>query len=93
MKRKVNFFLFSALVTLAAAPMHAEEVNEASHLTLRYRQPAQQWVEALPVGNGHMGAMVYGGTTHEEIQLNEGSFWGSSQKRFAYGVGEPASRA
>ena len=38
-------------------------------LTLWYRQPANLWVEALPLGNGHLGAMVFGGTAHERIQF------------------------
>lgn len=42
---------------------------------LWYRQPATQWVEALPVGNGRLGAMVFGGTTHERLQLNEDTLW------------------
>jgi alpha-L-fucosidase 2 len=47
-------------------------------LRLWYRQPAKAWVEALPVGNGRIGAMVFGGTGHERLQLNENSFWGGS---------------
>jgi len=42
---------------------------------LWYRRPAEQWTEALPVGNGRIGAMVFGGTRHERFQLNESSFW------------------
>ncbi|MDJ0276373.1 glycoside hydrolase family 95 protein [Sphingomonas sp. 2R-10] len=42
---------------------------------LWYAQPAASWVEALPVGNGRIGAMVHGGTTTEYLQLNEDSFW------------------
>jgi alpha-L-fucosidase 2 len=42
---------------------------------LRYRQPAAVWEEALPLGNGHMGAMVFGGTAREQIQLNEDTLW------------------
>ena len=38
---------------------------------LWYNAPAQQWLEALPIGNSHLGGMVYGGTTDENIQLNE----------------------
>lgn len=45
------------------------------HLRLWYRQPASKWVEALPVGNGRLGAMVFGGITEERIQLNEDSVW------------------
>lgn len=44
-------------------------------LTLWYEQPAQQWEEALPLGNGRLGAMVYGGIARENIQLNEDTFW------------------
>ena len=44
-------------------------------LKLWYSRPAQNWTEALPVGNSRLGAMVYGGTEHEEIQLNEETFW------------------
>nr|MBA3939026.1 glycoside hydrolase family 95 protein [Planctomycetota bacterium] len=42
---------------------------------LWYRRPAATWDEALPVGNGRLGAMVFGGTTAERIQLNEGTLW------------------
>lgn len=42
---------------------------------LWYRQPAREWVEALPVGNGRIGAMVFGGVSQERLQLNEDSLW------------------
>ncbi|MEO9131949.1 MAG: glycoside hydrolase family 95 protein, partial [Sphingomonas sp.] len=42
---------------------------------LWYAAPAQHWVEALPVGNGRLGAMVFGGTAQERLQLNEDSLW------------------
>ena len=45
-------------------------------LSLWYRQPAKQWVEALAVGNGRLAAMVFGGIGHERLQLNEGTLWG-----------------
>ena len=45
-------------------------------LSLWYRQPARKWVEALPVGNGRVGAMVFGGVNQERLQLNEGTLWG-----------------
>lgn len=40
-----------------------------------YRQPASRWVEALPIGNGRLGAMVFGGIRSERIQLNEDTLW------------------
>ena len=44
-------------------------------MTLWYEQPADEWIEALPVGNGRLGAMVFGRTGRERIQLNEESVW------------------
>jgi alpha-L-fucosidase 2 len=44
-------------------------------LCLWYRQPAGKWEEALPVGNGRVGAMVYGGLPAEHIQFNEHTVW------------------
>ncbi len=44
-------------------------------LTLWYKAPAKEWNEALPVGNGRLGAMVFGGVERERIQLNEQTLW------------------
>jgi alpha-L-fucosidase 2 len=45
-------------------------------LSLWYRQPADaEWVRALPVGNGRLGAMVFGGVVNERLQLNEDTLW------------------
>ena len=44
-------------------------------LKLWYDEPAQKWTEALPVGNGRLGAMVFGGVEAEHIQLNEDTVW------------------
>src|SRR5215470_17144921 len=44
-------------------------------LTLWYRQPAKEWIEALPIGNGRLGVMVFGKIAHERIQLNENTLW------------------
>ncbi len=44
-------------------------------LSLWYRQPATQWTEALPIGNGRLGAMVFGGVAHERLQLNEDTLY------------------
>lgn len=45
---------------------------------LWYSRPAGSWLEALPIGNSHLGAMVYGGVDSEELQLNEETFWSGS---------------
>ncbi len=47
----------------------------AEPLKLWFDKPATQWEEALPIGNGRLGAMVYGGITQENLQLNEDTFW------------------
>jgi alpha-L-fucosidase 2 len=44
-------------------------------LSLWYRQPARQWIEAVAVGNGRLGAMIFGVVTQERIQLNEDTLW------------------
>jgi len=49
--------------------------THASNTILCYEQPAKRWVEALPLGNGRMGAMVFGGIQQERLQLNEESLW------------------
>lgn len=50
------------------------EVPEGG-FTLWYGHPAWEWVQALPLGNGRMGAMVFGGIDEEQFQLNEGTIW------------------
>lgn len=52
---------------------------KASGTTLWYEQPAGRWEEALPLGNGRLGAMVYGGVEKERLQLNEESLWAGNQ--------------
>ncbi|MDE6268833.1 MAG: glycoside hydrolase family 95 protein [Muribaculaceae bacterium] len=58
---------------LAVAAM--TEIHADAPLELRYSWPAQEWVEALPVGNSRMGAMIYGGVEQELIKLNDETFW------------------
>ena len=52
---------------------------DADEPALWYSKPAGKWTEALPLGNGRLGAMVFGGTTTERIQLNEESLWAGCQ--------------
>jgi len=62
------------LFTTALLAMFCMVATAQNH-RLWYAQPASHWLEALPVGNSSLGAMVYGGTDVEEIQLNEETFW------------------
>ena len=57
------------------------KAQSSSLLKLWYNQPAKQWVEALPVGNGRLGAMVFGNPSQEEIQLNENTVWAGQPNR------------
>ena len=65
---KKKFLLSIVLVSMAL-------VAQAQEHQLWYSRPASHWLEALPIGNSILGAMVYGGTNDEEIQLNEETFW------------------
>ena len=62
----------SILVVVLANP---STICAQSSLKLWYNKPATQWVEALPVGNGHIGGMVFGGVEEELIQLNESTLY------------------
>jgi len=54
--------------------------NSSNDLRLWYRQPAGVWTDALPVGNGRLGAMVFGGIETERLALNEDTLWSGSPK-------------
>ena len=64
--------VFSALLFFQCTQ---KEDHSAIVYRLWYDKPAKEWVEALPVGNGRMGAMVFGDPVKERIQLNEDSLW------------------
>ena len=65
------------LICIASMALVALSMSAQQH-KLWYNKPASHWLEALPIGNSHLGAMVYGGTETEEIQLNEETFWSGS---------------
>ena len=56
-------------------PVQIEGNNFDPSLVMWYTSPASKWEEALPVGNGRLGAMVFGKTDEERIQLNEDTYW------------------
>ena len=60
----------------AAPPQFAgDSTAPQAPLSLWYRRPAQKWEEALPIGNGRLGAMIFGGAQAEHLQLNEDTLW------------------
>ncbi len=75
--------LRSIVLVLILFCLNNPRVNaqEGSSLKLWYDKPATQWVEALPVGNGRMGAMVYGDPSSETWQLNENTVWAGQPNR------------
>jgi alpha-L-fucosidase 2 len=64
------------VLVLATALLNAAPGASKSELQLSYDKPATKWTEALPVGNGRIGAMVFGGTEDEHLQINESTLWG-----------------
>lgn len=73
----VTIFLINSSIPMFAAEPELSGSAPAPNepLSLWYRQPATKWVEALVVGNGRIGAMVFGGINRERLQLNEGTLW------------------
>ena len=71
----------AGMLLLAAAPAVAQDprargpADHAPASTIWFRKPATEWNQALPVGNGRLGAMIFGGTAEEHIQLNEETLW------------------
>ncbi len=72
--------LFAAWMTMAAGAVE----KPAGDWLLWYSQPAKAWEEALPVGNGFMGAMVYGIPETEQIQFNEYTVWTGEPRSYAH---------
>ncbi len=70
----------SAFLVIVISFFSCKSAENALHpLKLWYEQPAVEWTDALPVGNGRLGAMVFGNTATERIQLNEESLWAGSK--------------
>lgn len=76
-------------ITLLLFPCLLATSLQAEHL-LWYRQAATDWNQALPVGNGRMGAMVFGNPDKERIQLNEDSMWAGELQDVKLSIGTPA---
>lgn len=73
-------------VGVGAAVVRADD---ASSSRLWYKQPAAKWTQALPIGNGRLGAMIFGGIADERIQFNEDTLWTGKPHDYAHpGAGE-----
>ncbi len=69
----MRILVVTLLLICANASASANQNN-----ALWYAQPATVWEEALPLGNGRLGAMIFGNPAHDTIQLNENTFWAGS---------------
>jgi alpha-L-fucosidase 2 len=77
---KLIYFMLSSQnlhkpVVLCILILLSAVVNAQQNLVLWYKQPARNWNEALPIGNGRLGAMIFGNAAEELIQLNEETLW------------------
>jgi len=79
LKMPVLSYWMVCLLGLMAISAQAQEnisfLPEEQDLSVWYNQPAEEWTEAIPIGNGYMGAMIFGGAEKEHIQLNEGTLY------------------
>ena len=71
----------SFYVALLSCSESQEPSSGARQLKLEYSAPATRWEEALPIGNGRQGAMVFGGVEEERLQLNESSLYSGDPGR------------
>ncbi len=69
------------VLAICLASIAGAHAQDAALLKLWYDHPARQWVEALPLGNGRLGVMVYGDPLRETIQLNESTVWAGQPNR------------
>ena len=74
--------LFLILCGLCSSFIFAKETS--NNLKLWYTKPAQKWTEALPIGNGRLGAMIFGGVENDRIQFNEETLWNGAPNDYAH---------
>ena len=73
---RINFILLLlVLISSCKTSVSTEETSRPNELKLWYNKPAANWNEALPIGNGRLGAMVFGSPEQEQLQLNEETVW------------------
>lgn len=88
-KKFLTFSFLPLFLLLFVAQLKAQGQRNPDDWKLWYTHPAANWNEALPVGNGRLGAMVFGGIAAERLQLNEGTVWTGKDVDFV----NPAAKA
>lgn len=76
LKTRLYLTLCIASLISGTLPAHAQD------LKLWYTQPSQKWTDALPIGNGHIGAMIYGDALNERLQFNESTLWTGGPREY-----------
>ncbi|MCY1719339.1 glycoside hydrolase family 95 protein [Prolixibacteraceae bacterium Z1-6] len=93
MMKKNTYLLYVVVVAFLFGSCAVQQPDEPG-LKLWYEKPATDWMtEALPVGNGYMGAMFFGGVEKEQIQFTEGTLWSGGPgfgEEYNYGIREGA---
>ena len=77
-RRQILEAAVAVWVGLGGRESESSPDRSVGDMKLWYRKPAESWNEALPVGNGRLGAMVFGKTDVDRIQLNEETVWSGS---------------
>src|ERR1019366_8939785 len=75
--KKITFYIFFALFPWMA-------FAQKGNLKLWYDKRAEKWTDALPLGNGKIGAMVFGGVSDEHIQFNESTLWTDGPRNYQH---------
>ncbi|MHC4243568.1 MAG: glycoside hydrolase family 95 protein, partial [Planctomycetota bacterium] len=85
-KSSLIFYFLIFLMTTGSAISYARQggTDKWGDLKLWYRQSAQKWAQALPVGNGRLGAMVFGGAEHEQLQFNDDTLWAGKPHEYQH---------
>lgn len=73
--KSLQLFIFTTLFCVTVKAQNND-------LQLWYNKPAEKWTEALPIGNGHLGAMIYGGIEKDRIQFNESTLWSEGPRDY-----------
>lgn len=81
MKTKLTAFF---LILCGLYPTFISAKETSNNLKLWYTKPAQKWTEALPIGNGRLGAMIFGGVENDRIQFNEETLWNGAPNDYAH---------
>ncbi|WP_428938105.1 glycoside hydrolase family 95 protein [Fontivita pretiosa] len=72
------------LGVISASALGQQSPPDRNPMQLWYPKPATQWIEALPVGNGRLGAMVFGGPARERLQFNEDTLWTDGPRDYSH---------